>query len=111
MGTLVRNPAVILGLILAALKGKKFYGELPGLIAEAKLSIKQVKVWYTGDTLCEAKARSVADRGYDHVGYVLQNPTTKEFCIINGSAVRWVKFEDMWNIMHPGDNNETPKST
>lgn len=54
---------------------------------------------HTGDRLCEEKTESIMERGYAHCGYVLANPVG-EYCIINGSAVRWLGNSQMWTLMH-----------
>jgi hypothetical protein len=56
--------------------------------------------WNTFDHLCESKARDIAGRGYSHVGYVLRD-ANGDYCIINGSAVRWLNKHECWKLMHP----------
>lgn len=55
---------------------------------------------HTGDHLCEQKTESIMERGYAHTGYVLMSPVG-EYCVINGSAVRWMDKDQMWTLMHP----------
>lgn len=55
----------------------------------------------THDILCERKTQSIIDDGYSHNGYVLKRK--EEWCVINGSAVRWLTNIEMWELMHPSN--------
>lgn len=53
------------------------------------------------DALTNRKADDIAARdGYSFTGYVLTHPEHGQ-CIVNMSAVRWIKPAEFWKLMHP----------
>lgn len=59
------------------------------------------------DDNTDRKADEIMTRGYQLTGYVLRHPTTSDRVIIESSAVRWVKADDMAKIMFP--QNRQPR--
>ena len=62
---------------------------------------------HVNDPLTDRKADEIMERGYQLTGYVLRHPTTSDRVIIESSAVRWVKADDMAKIMFP--QNRQPR--
>lgn len=55
----------------------------------------------TNDKLTALKAAEIcAMRGFKPTGVVLQNEKGDR-CIVELSAVRWLKKDEMWGLMHP----------
>lgn len=56
------------------------------------------------DPLTERKTADIISRGYKKVGYVLQNEAG-EYCLSAQSAVRWLKQNEYWRLMHEQDGS------
>ena len=73
--------------------------------ASAATVAEPSKLGLTDDRLTEEKAAHIIERdGFTVTGYVMAMPDGRR-CIVEKSAVRWLNKNQMWEVMHPSEDD------
>lgn len=54
--------------------------------------------------LTDFKTNAIVLNGFEKIGHVLFNPTTKEYCLSAGGAVSWLEQQEYLWLMHNRDH-------